>query len=269
MKTEVCIVGGGLVGLSAAIVFARQGRTVKLLEAIDLKPDVPAELDTRSIALSYSTVQIFQALKLWPELHKKAAPITNIHVSSAGHFGVTRLTAEDCRLNAMGHVIEYHVLIQVLLEVAAKEKNIELVTPARVETVEQVDVGVSLKFQSGNKTKTLETALLVVADGANSSVREKLGIDAETKDYQQAAIISNLKINRASSDCAFERFTKDGPLALLPLPDQRYAMVWTNTPTRANSLMQLSDEKFIQQVYKQFGYRLGVFENVGVRTRLI
>ena len=267
MKTEVCIVGGGLVGLSAAIAFARQGRAVTLLEAADLKPDVPAELDARSIALSYSTIQIFKALELWPELQKNAAPITNIHVSSAGHFGVTRLKAEDCRLDAMGYVIEYHLLIQILLNAADNEKNIQVITPARVETVEQADDGVKLQYLSANKTSTLNALLLIVADGANSSVREKLGISIEAKDYQQTAIIANLKINRPSSDCAFERFTKNGPLALLPLPRQRYAMVWTNTPARAEALMQLSDEKFIQQVYQQFGYRLGLLDSVGTRAR--
>ncbi|MCP4077584.1 MAG: 2-octaprenyl-6-methoxyphenyl hydroxylase [Gammaproteobacteria bacterium] len=267
MKTEVCIVGGGLVGLSAAIAFARQGREVILLEASDLKPEVPAELDARSIALSYSTIQIFRALELWPELQQNVAPITNIHVSSAGHFGVTRLKAEDCQLDAMGYVIEYHLLIQLLLNVAENEKNIQIITPARVETVEQADDAVKLQYLSANETSTLNTLLLVVADGANSSVREKLGISIETRDYQQTAVIANIKINQPSSDFAFERFTNNGPLALLPLPEQRYSMVWTNTPARAEALAQLSDEKFIQQVYRQFGYRLGLLDSVGTRVR--
>ena len=267
MDTEVCIVGGGLVGLAAAIALARQGRSVKLLEAFDLTQAKPAELDARSIALSYSTIQIFKALGLWQSLQKNAAPITNVHVSSAGHFGVTRLKAADCQLDVMGYVIEYHHLIETLLETAEKEKNIQLITPARVTAVQQGETNVSINYQSADISETLNAALLIVADGANSSVRDKLAIVAETKEYQQAAIVTNLKIKRPSGGCAFERFTKDGPLALLPLPDERYAMVWTNTPQRAEELIQLSDEDFIQQVYQQFGYRLGMFEQVGARVR--
>ncbi|MCK4709224.1 MAG: FAD-dependent monooxygenase, partial [Gammaproteobacteria bacterium] len=221
----------------------------------------------RSIALSYSTIQIFKALGLWQSLQKNAAPITNVHVSSAGHFGVTRLKAADCQLDVMGYVIEYHHLIETLLETAEKEKNIQLITPARVTAVQQGETHVSINYQSADISETLSAALLIVADGANSSVRDKLAIVAETKEYQQAAIVTNLKIKRPSGGCAFERFTKDGPLALLPLPDERYAMVWTNTPQRAEELIQLSDEDFIQQVYQQFGYRLGMFEQVGARVR--
>ena len=267
MNTEVCIVGGGLVGLAAAIALARQGRSVKLLEASDLKPAAPAAMDARSIALSYSTIQIFRALKLWPDLLKNAAAITNIHVSSAGHFGVTRLNAADCQLDAMGYVVEYHHLIQTLLDAAEREQNIELITPAQVVSVHQQEDTVTLQYQSADKTETLNTALLIVADGANSSVREKLAIATQTKDYRQAAVICNVKIKRPASHCAFERFTKDGPLALLPLPHQRYAMVWTNTPERAEALMQLSDNDFLQQVYQHFGYRLGLFERLGTRAR--
>ena len=263
---EICIVGGGLVGLAAAIALARQGRSVKLLEAFDLQQAEPAEMDARSIALSYSTIQIFRALGLWHKLQKKAAAITNIHVSSAGHFGVSRLKATDCQLDVMGHVIEYHHLIEVLLEVASKQGKIELITPAKVTAVQQNDAHVAITYKYNGIEIALKAALLIVADGANSSVREKLGITADTNDYQQTAIITNLKITRPSHHCAFERFTKDGPLALLPLPNQRYAMVWTNIPPRAEQLMRLSDKDFIQQVYKQFGYRLGVFSGVGART---
>lgn len=267
LETEVCIVGGGLVGLAAAIAFATQGKTVKLLEAFDVKQVKPSEMDARSIALSYSTIQIFKALGVWQELQKNAAPITNIHVSSAGHFGVTRLQAADCQLDVMGYVIEYHFLIEALMKAAEQQDNIELITPARVKTVQQQKTHVTINYQLDDAVKTINSAVMVVADGANSSVRDMLNIAAKTTDYQQSAIITNLKINRKATDCAFERFTSGGPIALLPLPNQRYALVWTNTPERTETLMQLSDEDFVQQLYQQFGYRLGAFEGVGNRVR--
>ena len=162
---------------------------------------------------------------------------------------------------------QYHILIQTLLDAVEKDNNIELITPATVNSIEQSETHVKLQFLSEQKSETLQAGLMIVADGANSSVREKLAIAVETKEYGQAALIANLKIKQSSSGYAYERFTKDGPLALLPLPDQRYAMVWTNTPSRTESLMQLSDADFIQQVYQQFGYRLGLFERVGTRVR--
>ncbi len=267
MDVDVCIVGGGLVGLAASIAFARQGRQVKLLEAFDLKQADPAELDARSIALSYSTIQIFQSLGLWQGLRKYAAAITDIHVSSAGHFGVTRLKASDLQLDAMGYVIEYHHLIQNLLEAAEKEPNIELMTPAKVISVQQNNTFVTLQYDFAGNPDSLNAALLVAADGAGSSVREHLGITAETMEYNQAAIVTNVKIKQPSTGCAFERFTADGPLALLPLPNQRYALVWTNTPLRTDALMQSSDAVFMQQLYRKFGYRLGLFEQIGTRVR--
>jgi len=260
-------VGGGLVGLTAALAFSQQERTVKLFEAVDLQPHKPSELDVRSIALSYSTMQIFRSLNLWDDLQAQSAAITDIHVSSAGHFGVTRLSAADLQLDAMGYVVEYHILIQVLLDAVKKSSSIELVSPAQVLSVSQTESSALLNVQLNGKQQTVEAALLVVADGAGSSVRDKLAIQAETKDYQQAAIIANLKIQQPSVNCAYERFTSGGPMAMLPLPEQRYAMVWTNTPHRAETLMQLSDDDFIHQVHQQFGYRLGFFSQVGKRVR--
>ena len=267
MKTvEICIVGGGLVGLTAAIAFSQQGRSVTLLEATNLQPDDPAELDARSIALSYSTVQILQALGLWQDLQAQTAAITNIHVSTAGHFGVTRLNADDLALAAMGYVIEYHILMRYLLGRVRQDSRIDMVSPAELQSLEQTEDHVTLAYQQYDKKKVLQASLLLVADGAQSSIRQKLGIQAETVDYQQTAVIANVKIQQAATGCAYERFTADGPLALLPLPNQRYALVWTNTPERAEHLMQLSEDDFSDQIYTKFGYRLGYFSQLGSRN---
>jgi len=269
MSARLCIVGGGLVGLAAAIAISRQGRQVSLLEARDYPAELtqPQALDARSIALSYSSVQILRALGLWKNIQSHAAPIRHIHVSSAGHFGVTRLQADALGVDAMGQVVEYEALFFALLTLAQQDDNIDLILPAKVASFEQQDHHVTLHYRRGQQSASLQAEVLMVADGAQSSLRAKLGIETEVLDYRQSAIITNLETAQPPNDCAYERFTRHGPLALLPLPDQRYALVWTNSPARCDELLKLPDDQFLQQLYRQFGYRLGYFSAVGQRTR--
>ena len=270
MDAEIGIVGGGLVGLAASLSFSLQGRSVKLFEANSytsksLKQQTPDVMDARSIALSYSTIQIFRSLGLWADLQKECAAIKQIHVSSAGHFGVTRMNAQDINLPVMGQVIEYHTLLQALLTAVEKDPNVEVLSPVSVDQIHQHESGVTLSCTKGEQLLTIETGILVVADGASSKISEQLSIATQTVDYQQNAIVANLKVKQDHSGCAYERFTSHGPMAMLPLPGNRYAMVWTNTPESTEQLMALSDEAFIEKIYTQFGYRLGFFESLGRR----
>jgi len=148
---DVCIIGGGLVGLSAALTLARQGRSVTLLEARDLGYIEPDVMDARSIALSLSSQRIFESLDLWDDLRPNCAPIRHIHVSSAGHLGVTRLHAEEMGLQAMGQVVEYHLLQQTLLIEAEREPAIELCFPARIESLRLQDSGAVVEFVTGRQ----------------------------------------------------------------------------------------------------------------------
>ncbi len=264
---HVCIVGGGLVGLAAAITLAYQGRRVTLLEASELETQDPHALDARSIALSYSTIQIFRSLGLWTQLQAMAAPIRHIHVSSAGFFGVTRLDASDLGLEAMGYVIEYHLLLNSLLQHARQQSAIEIVTSAHVDKVEQDGGQIQLTYRIDQQTKDSHCPLVVVADGANSPLRDKLGIGSEILDYQQTALIANVQLAQSGNGWAYERFTDAGPLALLPLPGQRYALVWTHSSEQIDDHMTLSDQELIQQLHELFGYRLGEFIGIGTRAR--
>lgn len=267
MTTEICIVGGGLVGLTAALAFSAQGRTVKLIESMDLQADAPGLLDVRSIALSHSSIQILRALKVWPDLQHETAAIRHIHVSSAGHFGVTRLDAKALNLDAMGHVVEYHRLVQVLLEHVKKDPRVELVSPATFKSLRDHGRGVTLEYRQGDDEFSVEADLVVVADGANSGVRNLLDIAASVEDFNQYAIVANIEIENAVNDIAYERFTASGPMAMLPLPDSRYALVWANNPQRSEQLMDMADTDFFNELYAYFGYRLGFFKRMGARNQ--
>ena len=164
MQSDICIVGGGLVGLAAALAFSHQGYKVRLMESMDLRPQEPSRLDARSLALSHSTAQILSSLGLWPALLPNVAPISHIHVSSAGHFGVTRLEARDLGMQSMGYVVEYHVLMGVLMDAVNQNDSVELISPARFVSLQQTKHSVTIRYSAEEEERLLEAALLVVAD---------------------------------------------------------------------------------------------------------
>ena len=265
MKQDVCIIGGGLVGLSAALALARLGRSVVLLEARDLAVVEPQAMDARSIALSLSSQRIFEALDLWGDLRPNCAPIRHIHVSSAGHLGATRLHAEELGLDAMGQVIEYHLLQQTLLVEAEREKAIELRFPASVEAVHPHHDRVVIDTRIDGHPQPVEARLLLLADGGQSALAGKLGLQRQQQPYGQTAIVANLRAERDGEGWAWERFTADGPMAWLPLTRGRYALVWTLPPQQAESMLQAADDLFIDALHRRFGYRLGRLLEVGRR----
>lgn len=272
VKTDSCditIVGGGLVGLSAALALQGSGQTIKVIEASSLHHPESGGLNARSIAVSYSSVQIFRALGVWQSIKKQAAAIRNIHVSSQGHWGVTRLSASELELDAMGNVIESRLLAASLLEKVEASDNIELLTGAQFESIEignESQVGyqrVGYQFQGQHYLQL--SSLAIIADGANSSAREQLGIENNTVDYGQAVIITNLEFSKPVDAMAYERFTEQGPLAILPLGGKRYACVWTRNIEDAGALMQLDEAEFIDELQRCFGFRMGYIEAIGQR----
>lgn len=267
---EVVIAGGGLVGLAAALVMAIRHPSICLVEASDFESAGRAPvstLDTRSIALSLSSVQIFKALGLWEKLQPLCAPIESVHISSKGYFGITRLDRRQLGLPPFGYVIEYHDLQRVLLTAVRQLKQIELCGSSELTSVDDSSGDwMATEKHSADGVETLQSRLVLVADGAHSRLRDMLGIAAQKLDYQQSAIAANVQIKQPGKGVAYERFTEQGPLALLPLNDQRYALVWTQAQSQSQALIDLSDEAFIDQLHLRFGYRLGRFSAVGRRS---
>lgn len=266
-QESIAIVGGGLIGLCAALALQHPGRKVSVIESSSLLQSEkdPTGLNTRSIALSYASVQIFKALDIWNEVKHLAAPIRTIHISSKGHWGVSRLRASDYELDAMGYVIESQLLGNCLLEKINQSNSINLVTSSTFESIEVDETDVQLSYQSPEGINSLQADLILIADGAQSKARESLGIKHETIDYRQSAIITNVFFDKPIAAAAYERFTESGPLAMLPLGQNRYACVWTCKPDVALELMALDDVAFMQSLQQCFGFRLGFIEQVGSR----
>jgi 2-octaprenyl-6-methoxyphenol hydroxylase len=265
-QESIAIVGGGLIGLCAALALQHPGRKVSVIESGSLLPSEkdPTGLNTRSIALSYASVQIFKALDIWDEVKHLAAPIRTIHVSSKGHWGVSRLKASDYELDALGYVIESQLLGNCLLEKINQSESITLLTRSTFESIE-VDDKVQLSYRSPEGIGQLQADLILIADGAQSKARDSLGIKHETIDYGQSAIIANVCFDKPIAAAAYERFTESGPLAMLPLGHNRYACVWTCKPAVALDLMELDDIEFMQSLQQCFGFRLGFIEQIGKR----
>ena len=215
----------------------------------------------------WSSRKIFQAAGLWSELESHTSAIKNIHVSDRGHIGLTRISADEAGVDALGYVIENRWIGNVLLK-KFTATAVEIMAPERVAKITPLKSGVRLNLEKSGEA--IETSLLVIADGANSQTAQKLGIHSDKKPYGQQGIIANIALQDAHNGVAYERFTDQGPMAMLPLPDfdgsPRCALVWTQPPERAAELMTATDKDFLQALQESFGYRMGMVEKVGERV---
>ena len=265
--SRIAIVGGGLVGLSAALALAGAAREITIVEAGEPRAAEPSGFNARSIALSTSSVQIFRALGIWDVIATGAQPIEHIQISARGRWGVTRLRASDYGLEALGYVIESHALGRCLLDAVDATAAIELIDAARFESLAQND-GIEIEFRRKRKRVTLEPELAVIADGAESPARAALGIGHRVVDYRQTVVVCNVEVGAPRARDAFERFTPQGPLAMLPLGGNRYACVWTLRPEASDDIVALDDAAFCAALEDGFGFRLGGIERAGERFAL-
>jgi 2-polyprenyl-6-methoxyphenol 4-hydroxylase len=275
---DIVIVGGGMVGISLALLLrAQQPWNILLIEAQELaSSDGPvsgaysSSFDARSTALSWSSKNIYQSIGLWPQLKKHLSAIAQIHVSDRGHVGMTRIDAGDANVDALGYVVENQWLGSVLLSQLTKT-DIQLLGSCKLETIESLASGMRLQLQQADKDlQTIETKLLVIADGAGSTTAQQLGIQSQSTPYDQTGIIANVSLEKPHGGVAYERFTDQGPMALLPLADfkgrPRSALVWTQPRAMAETLMAADEQAFLEQLQLRFGYRLGHFKQLGKRV---
>jgi len=259
---DIIIVGGGMAGASLAIALSGHDLRIALVEAAPLKVDAVPNYDDRGIALAQGSQRIFSALDVWKDMADSAEPIQHIHVSEQGGFGFTHLDAEEEQVTALGHVITARNLGTALLNRLNKLDDIHIIAPGRVHWVNiEADLA-----HVGLDGKTLSSRLLVAADGGNSFVRQQLCFDVKRREYGQSAITANVTPGRPHNNIAYERFTRNGPMALLPMTEQRCALVWTVKDDMLGEMLSLDDATFLTRVQHQFGWRLGRFLRAGKRS---
>lgn len=274
VQQQVVIVGGGMVGLSLSLMLAKANIQVKLIEAIKYPDEQHAaqlpyhsSFDARNTALSRRSVQIYQALGLWDALQQHATPILQVHITEQGGFGKARLVAEQEKVESFGQVIENAWLGRVLLSQVRAQPLIELIDGAQVNSITQDDQYVTVQLTAQEQAMSIQTRLLIAADGRDSFCRQALGVGVDVHDYDQVAIVTSVETSKPHQQVGFERFSELGPLALLPLPgDYRRSVVWpVKKGTEHEWLGEENDQHFLDALQQTYGDRAGKFVKTGKR----
>lgn len=267
---EVVIAGAGLVGAALGIALSDAGLTVALCERA-ARP-VRVQADPRGLALNLHSVAVLRALGVWSALAPQSCPVSHIQVSRRGHFGGLRLSQADLELPVLGYVCPADILQQVLLARLSACAGAQIFWQSEIHTqlpeAEAIQVAWRPLPDAAPATGTPwsgRAALLIGADGTQSSVRARAGLEVTRHDYGQTALVCNVDVSRPARETAFERFTECGPLALLPLGGCRYVMVRTAAQANVDALLRCPDSEWLADAQARFGFRLGTFSQPGPR----
>jgi 2-octaprenyl-6-methoxyphenol hydroxylase len=255
---DVLIIGGGSIGATIMIALQQLGYHTLLVEAKPWGSQINPDFDARTLALSPSSQRILDMLGIWDTLQEHATGIEFIHVSEQHQFGAARLHAKTH--DPLGYVVEMQHLNAALQQHVPHES---IIAPATLQSLCLETATAIIQTLSG--ACSVHATLIIAADGTESMIREYIQLPATVKNYNQHALVANIGLEEAHQHKAYERFTPYGPLALLPISQNRMSLIWANASERTHCLMTLSDTAFLQALHEAFGYRLGRFTKVGKR----
>ncbi len=268
---DLIIAGGGMVGASLACALRDAPLKLAVVEATPFSAPEHAGFDARTLALGHGSRRILDTLGLWDAIAERGVtPIHRIHVSDRGHLGSSHLDRRDEGLDALGYVTEIRTPGAVLHAALQAQANVDFLCPAQVADVRLEPLRAHVRLDTGDGEREITGRLLVAADGGNSPVRRRLGIGSFRIGYGQHAIIANVAVNRPHGNVAYERFTEQGPMALLPARDpdggeRMFALVWTVPDDAREAILALDDDAFLARLQARFGERAGRFEQAGRR----
>ena len=251
-NVDILIIGAGPVGMTLHLALAARGQTSLLL---DRRPPEALQADPRALALSHGARELLEQINSWPS--RAATPIETIHVSQRDGFGRTLIKHTDYRLPALGYVVRYRHLAAAL---AANLSAGSLLAETEILGIAPDDDGATVSLRHSGRLRTIRCQLLVHAEGTPGDDPA-----VSVSDYRQHAVICEVTPIPGHGKRAWERFTPDGPLALLPLGDE-YSIVFTLPPARADAVMALDDDAFVAALQAQFGQRMH-FAKPGQRSR--
>jgi 2-octaprenyl-6-methoxyphenol hydroxylase len=263
-KYDVIVVGGGAVGTALALALAQQNFSVALIDAQLLEERSNPQTDNRVFALAAGTQAVLTQLGVWSLVAANAHAIEHIHVSNKGSYGTARLHAEDFDIAALGYMLSA-VDLQCGLNEAVLKTSVDFYCPAQVVAIAHDDNEVRVDIERDGQRETLLGEFLVGADGARSFVREQLGIDVATHHFEQQAIVALVDLEQAHEQVAYERFTSDGAIALLPYGVKQSVLIWSLPDAQASDLSALTDQQFLTELQRTFGHRLGRFSGLQKR----
>lgn len=276
---DLIVCGGGMVGASLVAALlpatAELGLKIALVEQNPLPavadPRYQPSFDARSTALAAGSRTLLESIGVWSSLVEHLTPIREIEVSAKGQFGQTHMDAEREQVPALGYVVENHWMGQVLLGFIQQQNSpqVKLFSAASVKSISAAKPLSEVVIESDAGSLTLSAPLVVMADGGRSELRAAMGIEYREKDYHQHALVANIGLDRPHKGVAYERFTEEGPIALLPIESvngqARMGLVWTLADERIDEVQTLSDSEFLGELQRCFGYRAGTFVRVGER----
>lgn len=258
LKTEVVVIGGGLTGITMACSLAGSGVSVIVIESSDPKKIKDAKSDGRTSAIANGSSKIFADIGVWEDMAKHAGEILDI-----------RVTDNDCPVflhydhallgkDPLGYMVENHVMLKALYKKAESLKDLNILAPARYESVERNSNNVIVRMAGG---QIIEASLLIAADGKNSQIRDNAGIQTIHHDYNQVGIVCTIEHESNHNGIAQERFLSTGPFAVLPMQGGYHSsLVWTEKTDIAPLYMAMDDDEFLEFIDIKSGGYLGKIE---------
>ena len=264
IKADIVIVGAGMSGCLMALAIIKQSPKLKIV-LIDDNPEQVDKgkhpgFDARSIALSAGSCILLDKLGLGA-VQQSAQPIDDIHISDRGHLGIVNLEKSGSA-SSFGFVVELQNVGLILQQQLALFPQVKRFYSRALVNIKKQQQAVICELQNG---QIIEAKLCIAADGANSGTNQLLSISSTQSDYQCSAIIANVSSDKPHLNRAYERFTDSGPLALLPLSDNRYSLVWSVKNNELDELLVLDEQAFLAKLQQAFGYRAGIFKKAGKR----
>lgn len=259
---DVLVVGGGIVGLSAALAMAQRQYRVAVVDGGTLTTNIDVA-DARVFAINHASKTLFDSLGVWDLIpSNRMSPYTHMHVWDGVNGAAIDFDARTILAPSLGAILEESVIKYALLNKIAQEPMISLYPNQHVEHVENLAEHVKILSKDMHWTGQL----LMIADGAKSPLRELLGVELTSWPYHHHAIVATVRTEKPHQMTAYQIFNPDGPLAFLPLVDtHQCSIVWSTQPTLAERLMSLNEEAFNQELSKAFSYQLGKVELISTR----
>ncbi len=260
---DTVVIGGGIVGATAACALGEAGVRVALVEArapLALEEQQP---DPRVFAISRASERIFRSLGAWDAIHRSGAfAFSDMEVWDAGGKGVTHFDCAELGESCLGYIIEPRFIQDALWQQLQALTTVSLYCPARFQSIEiladRVEVGLE-------DSRQLSADLLIAADGSHSPVRNTLRIKTQGHHYQQSSLVALVKTSEPHRNTAWQRFLPGGPLAFLPMGDGWSSIVWTMPTENTERLLTADKEQFHEELAAAFGHRLGTILESGER----
>lgn len=262
LQFNVLVLGGGVVGLTAALAMAQRGYRVAIIDAGSLSVDT-SRPDARVYAINYASQTLLQQLGAWQHVDaQRLAPYQHMHVWDAVNGAHIDFDARSVAAAYLGAIIEESVLKQALLQQVAQQANISLFPGCCVDALDETPQQVQVRSQH----QVWQGQLLMIADGANSPARQKLKVELSTWSYQQQAVVATVAVENAHQQTAYQVFNPEGPLAFLPLAKaHECSIVWSTDPIQAKKLLELPDDAFNAALTTAFASKLGQVQLISKR----